>query len=95
MKQNVIFEVKGYELRVKKKETLGGLEMKPKIAKMHYSSLVKEIQDIVSQNDGLAVIEGIEGGEELVNLIKERINIIRKIDGVAFELLANIEDEKK
>lgn len=69
--------------------------MKPKIAKMHYSSLVKEIQDIVSQNDGLVVIEGIEGGEELVNLIKERINIIRKIDGVAFELLANIEDEKK
>ena len=95
-KRIVVFkvnEINGYELRVQRSETYYGMDMGTKTLKLHYSSLVKEIQEVVSQSDGLAIVEGVEGAEELVNLINERKNLIRKIDEVALKLLTNVNDE--
>lgn len=95
-KRIVVFkvnEINGYELKVQRSETYYGMVMETKTFNLHYYDLVKELQNIVSQKDALAIVEGIEGVEELINLIKERRNLIRKIDEVALKLLTNAEDE--
>lgn len=85
-------EINGYDLKVKKSETYCGMDMGNKTLKMHYTSLVKEIQDVITQNDSLVIVEGVEGVDELITLINERRNIIRKIDELALELLTNAEE---
>ena len=53
-KHIVVFRVNainGYELIVERKEKFYGLEMQPKIIKMHYLNLIKELQDSISQNE--------------------------------------------
>lgn len=96
MQQNVIvfevLEVNGYELKVRKKETFGGLEMKPKIVKMHYLNLVKDLQDTISLKENIAKLEGIERGDEILELLYQRKELMRKIDDIAFELLTNAEE---
>ncbi len=94
-KRIVVFkvnEINGYELRVQRSETFYGEDMGTKTLKLHYSSLVKEIQEVISQKGALAIVEGVEGIEELVNLINERRNLNRKIDEVALKLLTNAEE---
>lgn len=96
MQQNVIvfevLEVNGYELRIKRKETFGGLEMKPKTVKMHYLNLIKDLQDVISQKENIVKLEGIERGDEILELLYQRKELMRKIDDVAFELLTNEEE---
>lgn len=99
MEENIIvfevLEVNGYELRVKIKETFGGLEIKPKIVKMHYLNLIKDLQDAISQKENIIELEGIERGDEILELLYQRRDLTRKIEDVAFELLTNADDEKK
>lgn len=95
-KRIVVFkvnEINGYELKVQRSETYYGMVMETRTFNLHYSSLVKEIQNVVSQKDTLTIVEGVEGVEELINLIEERRNIIRKIDELALELLTNAENK--
>lgn len=94
-KRIVVFkvnEINDYDLKVQKSETYCGMDMGNKTLKMHYTSLVKEIQDVITQNDSLVIVEGVEGVDELITLINERRNIIRKIDELALELLTNAEE---
>lgn len=94
-KHIVIFkvrEINGYELIVERKETFGGLEMKPKIVKMHYLNLIKDLQDMISQKENITKLEGIEKGDEILELLYQRKELMRKIDDIALELLTNAEE---
>lgn len=94
-KRIVVFkvnEINGYELIVERKETFYGLEMKPKIVKMHYLNLIKELQDVISQKENITKLEGVERGDEILELLYQRKELMIKIDDVAFELLTNSEE---
>ena len=97
MEENIIvfeiLEVNGYELIVKRKEKFYGLEMQPKIIKMHYLNLIKELQDSISQNEKITKLEGIERGDEILELLYQRRDLMRKINDIALELLTNAEEE--
>lgn len=87
-----VLEIDGYELKIKKSEKFGMLVMKPKVMKKHYLVLIKELQEAISQSANEVSLKGIERGEELLELLYQRKELLRKIDDLAFELLTDGEE---